>query len=70
LVHIDVDLYKPTLSSLEFFFPKIVKGGALICDDYNASAFPGAKGAWDKYFTDKDYQFFYQNPLGGCFVIK
>ena len=70
LVHIDVDLYKPTLSSLEFFFPKIVKGGVLVCDDYNASFFPGAKNAWDKYFTDKDYQFFYQNPLGGCFIIK
>ena len=26
-VHIDVDLYKPTLDSLKFFYPKLVKGG-------------------------------------------
>ena len=70
LVHIDVDLYKPTFSSLEFFFPKLSKGGVIVCDDYNASAFPGAKDAWDLYFKNKDYKFFFQNPLGGCFIIK
>jgi len=70
LVHIDVDLYKPTLSSLEFFFPKLSKGGVIVCDDYNASSFPGANGAWDQYFKNKDYKFFFQNPLGGCFIIK
>ncbi len=69
-VHIDVDLYKPTLDCLEFFFPRLIKGGSIVCDDYNSSHFPGAKDAWDKYFKDKNYEYFYENPFGGCFLIK
>ena len=34
-VHIDVDLYEPTLKSLEFFFPRLTKEGVIVCDDYN-----------------------------------
>ena len=69
-VHIDVDLYKPTLDSLKFFYPKLVKGGIILCDDYNSSAFPGAKLAWDNFFSKKKYSFFYKSLLGGCFIIK
>ena len=69
-VHIDVDLYKPTLESLKFFFPRLVKGGIIICDDYNSKIFDGAKKAWDKYFKYKEFSYFIQNPIGGCFLIK
>lgn len=69
-VHIDVDLYQPTYDSLEFFFPKLVNGGIIICDDYNFSNFPGAKLAWDEYFKDKTYSFSYEVPLGSKFIIK
>lgn len=27
LVHVDVDLYRPTIDSLEFFYPRMVPGG-------------------------------------------
>ena len=70
LIHLDVDLYKPTLDSLKFLYPKLVKGGIIICDDYNVTGFPGATRAWDKYFKNKEYSFFHQNPLGGCYLIK
>ena len=70
LVHVDVDLYQPTLDSLDFFFPRLVKGGAIICDDYNCSEFPGAKDAWDKYFKNQKFDLFYESPFGGCFIIK
>ena len=33
LIHIDVDLYKPTFDSLSFFYPKLCKGGVILCDD-------------------------------------
>ena len=71
-VHIDVDMYQPTLDSIKFFFPRLEKNGIIICDDYNISAFPGAKKAWDEYFEDKEDQFklFYEIPFGGCFIIK
>ena len=38
--------------------------------DYNSSQFPGAKDAWDKYFKNQKYDFFYESPFGGCFIIK
>lgn len=69
-IHIDVDLYEPTIKSLEFFFPKLEKNGIIVCDDYNYHIFDGAKKAWDEYFSDKEYQFFFENSMGGCFLVK
>ena len=34
-VHIDADLYAPTLEALNFFYPKLSKGGIIIVHDYN-----------------------------------
>jgi hypothetical protein len=48
-VHIDVDLYEPTLASLEYFYPRLVKGGVIVCDDYGSKLFPGARKAWESY---------------------
>ncbi len=69
-VHLDVDLYEPTYESLKFFYPKLKKGGVIICDEYNFTSFPGAKIAWDNYFKDKEFSFFFKVPFGSCFVIK
>ena len=33
-VNLDFDLYKPTLAGLEFFWPKMVKGGIILVHDY------------------------------------
>ncbi len=48
-VHVDVDLYQPTRDSLEFFYPRLVKGGKIVCDDYN---WPGAKKAIDAFCSE------------------
>jgi O-methyltransferase len=69
-VHIDVDLYEPTFQSLEFFYPRLVNGGVIVCDDYNYNEFDGAKKAWDTYFADKEYFINHKNPMGGSFLIK
>ena len=69
-VHIDVDLYEPTLDTLKFFFPKLSKGGVIVCDDYNFHNFPGAKKAFDEFFEDNKCHMFYEVPMGGCFIIK
>lgn len=52
LVHIDVDLYQPTRDSLEFFFPRLVRGGVIILDDYGFLTCPGAKEAADSFARD------------------
>lgn len=52
-VHVDVDLYEPTLASFEYFFPKIVPGGVIICDDYGSLRWPGAKRAVEEFCRDR-----------------
>lgn len=48
-VHIDVDLYAPTLGAVDYFYPRLVPGGLIVCDDYGSLAWPGAKRAIDQY---------------------
>jgi hypothetical protein len=69
-VHIDVDLYEPTLRSLEFFYPRLVQGGALQIDDYNFMDWPGTTAAVDQFLAGNKPSFFYALPLGGAFLIK
>jgi O-methyltransferase len=69
-VHLDVDLYQPIKDSLEFFYPKIVKGGVIVLDDYGYSAFPGTKKATDEFLQNNEYSFFYKMPVGSCLIIK
>jgi hypothetical protein len=45
-VHVDVDLYQPTLDSFEYFYPKLVPGGTIVSDDYN---WPGARRAIETF---------------------
>ena len=53
-VHVDVDLEEATLSCYEYFFPRLSKGGAIVCDDYGYSQFPGARSAVDSYINSLD----------------
>lgn len=53
LVHIDVDLYKPTYDCLEFFYSRMVQGGMIICDDYGFESCPGANKAFIDFMKDK-----------------
>lgn len=48
-VHIDVDLYEPTLGAVAYFYPRLVEGGLIICDDYGSLAYPGARRAIDEF---------------------
>lgn len=48
-VHIDVDLYAATRACLEYFHPRLVHGGIIVCDDYGSTLFPGARSAWDEF---------------------
>jgi len=48
-VHVDVDLYRPTRDSLDFFFARLVPGGVMVCDDYGFDTCPGARKAMDEF---------------------
>jgi O-methyltransferase len=45
LVHIDTDLYQPTVDALNFFYPKLSFGGMIIVDDYGSISCPGVEKA-------------------------
>lgn len=69
LVHIDVDLYQPTLDSLEFFYPRMSRGGLIVCDDYGFASCPGATKAFDGFFADRP-DIVIPIPSGQCLVRK
>jgi len=52
-LHIDLNAAKPTLAALEFFFPKLVRGGIVLFDDYGQEAYEETKKIIDKFFSDK-----------------
>ena len=68
-VHIDADLYSSITECVEFFYPRLIKGGIIIFDDYGFVSCPGAKKAVDNLFIDKPEVPIYL-PTGQCLVIK
>jgi hypothetical protein len=67
--HIDVDLYQPTLASLEFLYPRMVPGGLILFDDHGFKTCPGAKLAADQYFLSRPEELVLL-PTGQAFVVK
>lgn len=53
LVHLDADLFRPTMDALQFFYPRVVPGGLMIIHDYSSTAWPGIADAVDGFFKDK-----------------
>ncbi|MDR3164043.1 MAG: TylF/MycF family methyltransferase [Synergistaceae bacterium] len=60
-VNLDFDLYRPILSGLEFFYPKMVRGGILLVHDYFSWSCRGAGEAVDKWCSDNNIIF---TPIG------
>jgi O-methyltransferase len=50
-VHLDADLYEPTIEGLWFFYPRMSRRGIIIVHDYNS--WPGVRRAVDEFFADK-----------------
>jgi len=69
-VHINVDLYEPTKYSLDFFYPRLIENGVIVCAEYGLCKFSGAKKAVDEFLEENNYKLFYEVPMGSCFIIK
>jgi O-methyltransferase len=50
-VHLDVDIYSSTKECLEFFYPRMAKGGVLVSHDYVSA--DGVRKAFDEFFANK-----------------
>jgi len=53
LLHLDIDLYAPTLAALEAFYPLIVDGGIVVLDEYGAKDWAGESVAVEEYFAGR-----------------
>lgn len=78
LVHIDVDLYQSYVDNINYFWPRLISGGIMVFDDYNAGTCPGAKKAVDE-FIEKDASWitwynkdvlFFTSHLGQAYLVK
>ncbi len=68
-IHIDVDLYQPTYDSIAFFYPRLVKGGMMVLDDYGFTNCPGAFRAVQDYQKIEPVQIIHL-PTGQGIIIK
>lgn len=50
-VNLDVNIYKSQMDCLNFFYPRMVKGGVIITHDY--TILPEVRRAFDEFFKDK-----------------
>jgi O-methyltransferase len=67
LVNLDVDCYESTKQSLEFFYPRMSRGGIIISHDYITA--PGVKKAFDDFFEGKTEPVL-ETAGSQCLVVK
>ncbi len=65
-VNIDVDLYKPILAGLEYFWPRLAENGYLFVHDYFSFSYAGAKKAIEE-FAEKNHVGFI--PIGDTLSV-
>ena len=68
-VSIDADLYSPILSGLNFFYPRLKKGGYIFVHDYNNDGYKGAKQAVEEYCKAHDVRCTPLPDAGGTAII-
>ena len=59
ILRLDTDWYSSTKKELEILYPRLVKGGVLIIDDYGS--WKGCKQAVDEFFENSNETFFQIN---------
>ena len=70
LVHLDADLYSPQFSGLEYFYPRMTKGGVIIVHDCN-NEFTGSKRALNEFFLNKpETPIIIPDKSGSAIVVK
>lgn len=66
LVHLDMDIYYPTLEALKFFYARMPKGGIIIIHDYLHQDLQGVKKAVDEFLSDKPEKVSNTQEMGTC----
>jgi len=72
LLHVDCDLYRPTKVALEALWPRVVRGGVVVLDDYGIRPWEGESAAADEFFASMDVRLrrFDWSHIPGAYVVK
>jgi hypothetical protein len=49
VLHLDMDIYEPTIYALERLWDRVVPGGIVVFDEYGVAAWGGVASAWDEF---------------------
>lgn len=62
-VNLDMDLYKPTLEGLRYFFPRMKEGGVILIHDYFTESYPNIEKSVSDFETEIGKRL-YKLPIG------
>ncbi len=67
-VHLDMDIYEPTLFALQFFNDRMVHGGVILLDDYGFETCPGIERAANEFLSENK-NYFGTALLSGQYIL-
>lgn len=69
-VHLDMDIYEPTIYALKFFDEHLVKGGVILLDDYGFETCPGIEKAVVEFKSTNSSYFGFALLSGQYMFVK
>lgn len=69
LVSLDVDLYKPTVAGLNYFYPRLNKGGCMFVHDYNNRRYMGVRSAVEEFVEENGVPLVQLPDFGGTAIL-
>jgi len=69
-VSLDADLYEPIYRGLQFFYPKLVRGGYIFVHDFNTDGYKGVRKAVEKFCSEENLGYVVIPDVGGTAIIS
>jgi O-methyltransferase len=68
-VSLDADLYEPIYNGLQFFYPRLTKGGYIFIHDFNNDNYKGARQAVEQFCNEQKIGYVPIADSGGSAII-
>ena len=68
-VSLDADLYEPIYNGLQFFYPRLAKGGYIFIHDFNNDEYKGSRKAVEQFCSEQGIGYLPLPDAGGSAVI-
>lgn len=69
-VHLDMDIYEPTIFAMNFFDENLVSGGVILLDDYGFDTCPGIEKAVEEFTSTRGHYFGIPLLSGQYMLVK